>query len=381
MSESIQSSLGLYIHIPYCKQACSYCNFYFSTQLGSIDNLVNAICNEIENRIDFWPKRSLKTIYFGGGTPSILSKTHLTHIFKAINSVYDTLNCSEITFECNPDDVSEEKLKQWRDIGINRLSIGIQSFYKTHLELINRSHNAEQAIKAIEQAKIAGFNDITIDLIYGIPQQTDEQLKENLNWIKKFSIPHFSAYALTVEPKTLLAHQVAKGIIEETDDETFKRHFEIIKSFAVQNDFEHYEISNFSKKGKRAIHNSAYWNGEPYLGVGPAAHSFDGNNRYWNVANLHNYIKGVANRDKYFEMENLSIADKYNEYLLTKLRTIEGVSFSTISANYEPYKKHFLTKTQSLINKGWLKNDKDTFVLTDEGQFLCDHITTELMIE
>jgi oxygen-independent coproporphyrinogen-3 oxidase len=381
MSKSTIPPLGLYIHIPYCKQACSYCNFYFSTQLKSIDNLVNAICNEITSRINFWPKRNLKSIYFGGGTPSILSEAHLAQIFTAINSVYDTSTCQELTFECNPDDITNEKLNVWKKQGINRLSIGIQSFYDHHLELMNRSHNAAQAFKAIKQAKVHGFDNLTIDFIYGIPGQTDEELIDNLNKIIEFDIPHFSAYALTVEPKTLLAHQVETGIVNETEDETFKHHFEIIKSFARANNFEHYEISNFSRKGKRALHNSSYWNGYPYLGIGPAAHSFDGDNRYWNIANLHTYIKGINGGGEYIEMEKLSPADKYNEYLLTKLRTIDGVSLNDIKERFPDFLNHFENQCKSLIKKQWLKRDKDTFVLTDEGQFLCDHITAELMTD
>lgn len=343
--------------------------------------MVNAICNEITSRINFWPKRNLKSIYFGGGTPSILSEAHLAQIFTAINSVYDTSTCQELTFECNPDDITNEKLNVWKKQGINRLSIGIQSFYDHHLELMNRSHNVEQAIRAIKQAKVHGFDNLTIDFIYGIPGQTDEELIDNLSKVIEFDIPHFSAYALTVEPKTLLAHQVETGIVSETEDETFKHHFEIIKSFARANDFEHYEISNFSRKGKRALHNSAYWNGYPYLGIGPAAHSFDGENRYWNIANLHTYIKGVNGGGEYIEMEKLSPADKYNEYLLTKLRTIEGVSLNDIREGFPDFLNHFESQCKSLIKKQWLKRDKDTFVLTDEGQFLCDHITAELMTD
>ena len=380
-SQSTIMPLGLYIHIPYCKQACSYCNFYFSTQLKSIDDLVYALCKEITTRIDFWPKRNLKSIYFGGGTPSILSGVHLAQIFKAIKSVYNTSSCLEITFECNPDDITSEKLEVWQNHGVNRLSIGIQSFYDNHLKLMNRSHNVEQAIKAIKQAKSHGFDNLTIDFIYGIPGQSDKDLIDNLSKVIEFDISHFSAYALTVEPKTLLAHKVEKGIIKQTDDDTFKHHFDIIKSFARKNGYEHYEISNFSKTGKRAIHNSSYWNGEPYLGIGPAAHSFNGENRFWNVANLHSYIKGINGQGDYIDKEVLSDADKYNEYLLTKLRTIEGVELEVIETRFPQYLNYFHSQSKSLLKKQWLSRDKDTFVLTDEGQFLCDHITAELMTD
>ncbi|MGB0431289.1 MAG: radical SAM family heme chaperone HemW [Bacteroidia bacterium] len=380
MKKELKSTLGMYIHIPFCKQACSYCNFYFSTNQSTLNRIVDAICTEIGLRNDFWTSNSLSTIYFGGGTPSILSTGHIEKIIASIKKSYKTTLCSEITFECNPDDINEQKLKEWKRIGINRLSIGVQSFYNQHLLLMNRAHNAKQSYKAIELAQKNGFNNLTVDLIYGIPKQSNEQLKADLQIIADLNIPHFSAYALTVEPKTVLAHQIKTGKINEVDDDVFKSHFEIIKSFATEHGYQHYEISNFAKPTKRALHNSSYWKSKPYIGIGPAAHSYNLDNRFWNIANNHKYLKAIENGNTFFEIEKLSKTDHYNEYLLTRLRTIEGVNILELNSLFPEFIEHFNSESKTLLFKNLVQLENNIFTLTNQGQFLCDYITAQLMV-
>lgn len=372
---------GLYIHIPFCKQACSYCNFYFSTNQASVNSLSEAICYELSLKQNFWHQRELNSIYFGGGTPSILPKRNLHQIFNAITHNFQFDKDIEITFECNPDDITNENLGLWKSLGINRLSIGVQSFFDKDLKLMNRAHESKNAVNAIEIAQKHGFDNLTIDIIYGIPGQKEEELALNLSYLNKYDIPHFSAYALTVEPKTHLAHQIKSGAISETPDDVFKAHFELIKDFSTKNGYEHYEISNFAKTGNRAIHNSNYWLGKPYIGVGPSAHSYNLKERFWNIANNHLYINKLKTNEIFFEKETLTQADKYNEYIITNIRTIWGLNSNHISKNFPEFETHFLRAVKDQVIENLMLNENNIFRLSNDGQFLCDHISTELMAD
>ncbi|MBI1184245.1 radical SAM family heme chaperone HemW [bacterium] len=372
---------GIYLHIPYCRQACSYCNFYFSTGLKSEANFVDALCTEMRIKQKFWPERTAATLYFGGGSPSILSATSLHTIFENLHQNFDLSNVTEVTFECNPDDITEANLKLWKKLGINRLSIGIQSFDDQDLKLLNRVHNSQQAIGAIQKALDAGFTNLTIDYIYGIPGKDNESMLAQLDYLQKFNIPHFSAYALTVEPKTLLHHQVAKGMVKPVADESYLRQYELIKQFAEAQGYEHYEISNFAKPGFKAQHNTNYWYGLPYLGLGPSAHSFVPGTRSWNVANTPAYIKAIKNETPFYESEILSEADQYNEYIITLIRTARGLSLAEINTRFEYFKPHFSQVINSLVAQQLVYEKNQHFILTHQGEFLCDYISTQLMFD
>lgn len=371
---------GIYVHIPYCKQACSYCNFYFSTNQKTQKELAHAIALEVEQQRTFFDKRTIDTLYFGGGTPSILKGEYLKDLVSKISTVFDLSTLSEFTFECNPDDISKENLTFWRALGINRLSIGIQSLTDEHLKLMNRSHDRNTAINSIGMAIDHGFEDLTIDFIYGIPGQTEDELRESLDLLNRFSIRHFSAYALTVEPNTLLDRQVKKGQVEVTPDATFRSHFDLVKNFARDRGFIQYELSNFAQPGHEATHNSSYWSGSPYLGLGPAAHSFKGNQRFWNKANVYEYIKALKNDNHSKEYETLSNQDQFNEYIITRVRTAAGIDMDWISKNFPDFYVSVKSESETLVTQGMMKHEKNIFTLTDDGQFLCDHLSQRLMV-
>ncbi|MBK7959497.1 MAG: radical SAM family heme chaperone HemW [Bacteroidetes bacterium] len=317
---------GIYIHIPFCKQACHYCNFYFTTSKSNKDKLIDAICSEIEASADFLPSRDLKTIYFGGGTPSFIDLNDLKKIMSSIQSIYEIKNTEELTLEANPDDITLEKLAGWRDLGINRLSIGVQSFEDRELTLMNRSHQAAQAEKSILMAQDAGFNNISIDFIYGLPASTQESWTKNLEKAIKLGIKHLSCYSLTVKEKTKLMKMVDRGNIAMIDESLNIQQYQWMIEYLTSQGYEQYEISNFAAEQTYSVHNTNYWSEVPYLGIGPSAHSYDGQRRRWNIANNLNYIEGVTQDKEYFEEEWLTAENKYNEYILTKLRTKWGIS-------------------------------------------------------
>jgi putative oxygen-independent coproporphyrinogen III oxidase len=372
---------GFYIHIPYCRQACIYCNFYFSTVTKTKDAFLQALAHEIKHKTNYLAGETVETIYFGGGTPSILETGEIKNILNLIKENYKVIAFPEITLEANPDDLSPEVLQKLKKAGINRLSIGIQSFHEEDIIFLNRAHSAAQSIKCIEDAKKAGFENITIDLIYGIPGQTDEKWLKNLDILRELDIPHFSAYALTVEPKTQLDYLIQKQKLTPVDDEQTSRHFHLLIQWAEANNYIHYEISNFCREGMYSRHNTAYWQGTKYIGAGPSAHSFDLQSRQWNVANNSRYIKNILEGTEYFEKEILTATQKYNEYLMTSLRTLQGCDLLFIEKNFGKEFLEVLHKESApYIAKNLLLLKDNTIVLSREAKILADGIIADLFI-
>lgn len=373
---------GIYIHVPFCKKACHYCNFHFSTQLQLKSDLVAAICKEAVLRKTFL-QEAVDTIYFGGGTPSLLSGSELELLLNTLNEHYTIAPNAEITLEANPDDIDIDKLNDWHQAGINRLSIGIQSFFEEDLQWMNRAHNAQQAKHCIELAQTAGFYNLTIDLIYGTPGLTNERWKLNIETALTLGIPHLSCYALTVEPNTALDVMVRKGTKEEVDTDHQATHFNILTETLQNVGFEHYEISNFAKPGFRSKHNSSYWQGKPYLGLGPSAHSFDGHvTRQWNISNNTLYINSLQQGIIPFESETLTTVQRINEYLMTGLRTIEGISLNFLEKNWgEERKQEVLKAAQLHIAQQNIQLQNQNIILTALGKFLADGIAADLFVE
>ncbi|WP_299399006.1 radical SAM family heme chaperone HemW [uncultured Gelidibacter sp.] len=373
---------GIYIHIPFCKQACHYCDFHFSISLKKKDELVGALVKELELRKDEFKNQVIQTIYFGGGTPSLLSIEELRLLIEEVYTHYEVTENPEITLEANPDDLFDSTSKSifadYKSIGINRLSIGIQSFFEEDLKLMNRAHNAEEAKKCLEEAT-QYFDNISIDLIYGIPGLTNERWLQNIESALAFNIPHISSYALTVEPKTALDTFIKKGIIKNVDDDLAQEQFHILIEKLEAEGFIHYELSNFGKAEYFSRNNSAYWQGKPYLGIGPSAHSFDGEHRSWNVRNNTKYIKALDENILPMEIETLSTTDKYNEYVMTGLRTIWGVSIEKVEKEFGiEYKKYLLEQSQKHILEHLLYLEDGKLLVTKKGKFLSDGIASDL---
>lgn len=366
---------GIYLHIPFCKQACHYCNFHFSTSLKYKGELVQAMLRELELRKDYLVEKELDSIYFGGGTPSLLTEAELMLFFENIGKYFTLKPGAEITLEANPDDLTPEKVQSLRHTPVNRLSIGIQSFHEEDLRFFNRAHSASQARACLARALDAGFTDLTIDLIYGSPTTTDERWAENLNLAFSYDIPHISCYALTVEERTALAHFIKTGKTPAVEEDKAARQYEYLLAAMRAHGYIQYEISNFAKPGRFAIHNSNYWRGEPYLGLGPSAHSFNGESRQWNVANNPKYIRLDSGL---FEIEQLTPVDRYNEYVMTGLRTIWGVELSRLRHIGPEFESYFLQNVQVFIDEGKAERIEDTVLLTDAGKFLADGIAAEL---
>ena len=373
---------GIYIHVPFCKKACHYCNFHFSTQQQLKPELVKAICREAYLRKDFI-QEPINTIYLGGGTPSLLSDSELELILDTLKENYTISPSAEITLEANPDDIHSDKLNHWHRVGINRLSIGIQSFFEEDLYWMNRAHNALQARDCIVQAQMAGFSNLTVDLIYGTPGLTNERWQQNIQTALSLGIPHLSCYALTVEPNTALDHMVRKGQKKDVDTDLQANHFNILTQTLQAAGFEHYEISNFAKPGFRSQHNSSYWQGKPYLGLGPAAHSFDGAFiRQWNISNNPLYISSLQQGVVPFESETLTITQKINEYLMTSLRTMEGISLNFLEKNWGEKKKlDVLNAAQIFMDRKDMILKDHHLILTQQGKFLADGIASDLFVE
>ncbi|HET8886376.1 MAG TPA: radical SAM family heme chaperone HemW [Salinimicrobium sp.] len=369
----------MYIHIPFCKQACHYCDFHFSTSLKKKDELVNALCMELLLRKDE-VSGEVETIYFGGGTPSLLTSEELNRIFKTIFSNYKIVENPEITLEANPDDLTEEKIKILANSPVNRLSIGVQSFFEEDLKMMNRAHNSEEALKSIQLAK-KYFDNISIDLIYGIPGMSNERWKENLKIALELEVPHISSYALTVETKTALEKMIQKKIIQPIDDEVAKSHYEIMIETLEAAEFDNYEFSNFGKPGYFSKNNTAYWFGKPYLGIGPSAHSFDGEKRKWNVSNNTLYIKSFEKGELPLEEETLSVRDKFNEYVMTRLRTKWGISMEEVGNQFgKSFVSHLLKESKKLVTDELMEFREDHLKVTKKGKFLSDGIAADLFM-
>ena len=371
---------GIYLHIPFCKKACHYCNFHFSTQTTQIQVFVDAMIQEIELQKNYL-NEPIETIYFGGGTPSLLNEVQLKAMMEAIYAHFNVATTIECTLEANPDDIDLVKLAAWKQLGINRLSIGIQSFQATALNWMNRAHSVEQSHAAIEMAKQAGFNNLSIDLIYGTPTLTDQALMADLDWIQQYQINHVSCYALTVEDKTALKNLIEKAQIEDVDPEKQARHFEIVTSKLIAMGMEHYEISNFAKPGFRSQHNSNYWSGKHYLGLGPSAHSFNTISRQWNIANNALYIQSITNEQLNFEIEYLTEANRYNEYMMTSLRRIEGFDLDLIRTTFgQNYFDHSIATINELLSKDVFQQNGNQYSLKNEAKFLADGIASDFFI-
>ncbi len=370
---------GVYIHIPFCKQACYYCNFHFSTSTKLVPALMNGILKEIEWRKNYLEEEPVETIYFGGGTPSIITTQNLQRIIEKIKDTFSVTTTAEITLEANPDDICEDKLIEWREIGINRLSIGIQSFEDADLRWMNRAHTANQSINCLQLAT-KYFTNISIDLIYGSPTLSNEQWKKNVDYALAFHIPHLSCYALTVETKTVLAIVIDKQKKENIDTNKQAVQFELLMDWLHIAGLEHYEISNFAKPGFRSKHNSSYWNGKLYAGFGPSAHSFNRHSRQWNIANNALYIQSIEKGELNFEKEILSPTQQLNEYIMTRLRTKEGINFLDDQwlATDDTTKNEIILSAKKWETTGDIFFDNNFFCLTNKGKFLADGIAADL---
>ncbi len=372
---------GIYIHIPFCKKKCSYCNFFSISAMKYKGAFLKALIKEIEIRKYYLNNNSIDTLYFGGGTPSLLTTDEIELIIYEINKSYRLADKTEITIELNPESTNLEYLKKLKDLGFNRLSIGIQSFFDEDLIYLERIHNEVQAEKAIKDSITAGFTNISADIIYAIPVSDDWKLINNLEKINAYGINHFSAYSLSVESGTNLYNQIKNGTKKAVDEETSLRQFELIMNFAAKNGYEHYEISNFCKNAKYSIHNSAYWKGTHYLGLGPSAHSYNGNSRQWNITDVLQYISGAEKGTVFYESEELSTDQKYNEYILTSLRTKWGCSEEFIHNNFgNNYLQYFQKVIEQQLNLALVFKENNCYCLTMKGKFLADHITRELFI-
>jgi oxygen-independent coproporphyrinogen III oxidase len=369
---------GVYIHIPFCKKACNYCNFHFSTSMGLQKDFIDALLKEIDLRQNYLSE-TVSTIYFGGGTPSLLAAEDINKIVKKLGSTFSIDENAEVTLEANPDDITATKLEEWKAIGINRLSIGIQSFFEEDLKWMNRAHNANQAVECIHLAQQAGFHNLTIDLIYGTPTLTDEHWNYNVQKAIELNISHLSCYALTVEPKTALEKMIEQKKIENVDTEKQATHFEMLMQWMQQAGYEHYEISNFAKPGFKSKHNSSYWQAQPYVGLGPSAHSFNGSSRQWNVANNALYIQNLNKGLVPFEIEVLTTQQQLNEYIMTSLRTMEGLSLKKVLDEFgHVTTQRLLQAAQPYIKNNLLKHYNNYLQTTTQGKLLADGIAADL---
>lgn len=371
---------GIYIHIPFCKQKCSYCDFHFSTTYGDYrQRMIDSISQEIIERQNYLEGRAIKTIYFGGGTPSLLTKDELNQILQAIRTNYALEEKIELSLEANPDDIDYEKLDIWTSIGVNRLSIGLQSFKSEDLKWMNRAHTVEESLNCVQKAQAAGITNLTVDLIYGLPNLSLNEWQDHIQKVIDFNVPHISAYCLTVEEKTALSSLVKKGKITPANEDQQSEQFKLLVSMLEDQGFNQYEISNFSKPNFESQHNSNYWKGEWYLGVGPSAHSFNGVSRSWNVANNHKYMNAIEKGEFDSETEILSPENQFNEYLLIGLRTAYGVNLDKLNGIIS-INLSFTEACNSFINKGWMTNESNILALTKEGRLKADYIASELFI-
>jgi oxygen-independent coproporphyrinogen III oxidase len=368
---------GLYIHIPFCRKACTYCDFHFSTSTGSMERVLDAMERELEQRAHEVPDRSLGTIYFGGGTPSLIPLHRIGRLINLARQLFTVAPDAEITLEANPDDISPEKLAQWKDLGINRLSLGTQSFREERLRFMGRAHSAEQALRSIEAIARADYHSWTIDLIYGLPGMTLQEWDEQLTIALDHGMPHLSAYCLTVEPRTALAHQVGRALVTMPGDDAQSEQFDLLIDRMETAGLDHYEISNFGLPGHHSRHNTSYWEGIPYLGIGPSAHSYDRHSRRWNVSNNLRYASAIEGGGPYWESETLTAAQRTNETLLTGLRTRSGVQLDLlehdpIAGNALAFKRH--------MENGHLHLQDGRLALTRSGRHFADRIAADLFV-
>ncbi|MEZ4938377.1 MAG: radical SAM family heme chaperone HemW [Crocinitomicaceae bacterium] len=370
---------GIYVHIPFCKQKCSYCDFHFSTNKRLEEEMVGAIQQEIIHKSKQFPIFHVETIYFGGGSPSFISLENLNVILSSIKESFTVAENPETTIECNPDDISVSFSEGLKEMGFNRISLGIQSFYDSDLQMLNRAHNSNQIELAISNLKNAGFQNITIDLIYGLPGSNLERWSENLEKAIQLNIPHISSYCLTVEEKTLLHYQIENGTLHVLSDQLQSEQFELLMNKLQVSGYDQYEISNFARPGFESIHNSSYWKNEDYLGIGPSAHSKIGNKRFWNISNNNQFIKRFKTNNQYWEEEVLSEKDIFNELIMIGLRTKRGVSLKELH-NFPFYESQFLPELEKLVQTGKIHFENDTIQIVGKNKFIADTIISDLFI-
>ena len=370
---------SIYIHIPFCKQACHYCNFHFSTSLKNKEAIVDAISLELSLKSNGFSE-TIDSIYFGGGTPSLLDINDFEILLNKIHKKYSISESVEITVECNPDDIYEYKLIELKKMSINRLSIGVQSFVDEELKLMNRSHDSSIALKSISKSKNL-FENISIDLMYGLPNSNFKNWEFNLNTIDQFNLNHISAYAITVEPKTALESYVKKQLIKMPDDDFVHSQFNLLYDFFTNKNYINYELNSFSKENYFSKNNSSYWLRKQYIGVGPSAHSYNGYERSWNVSNNKKYIDDIQNKILFSGKETLSKVDRYNEYLMTGLRTVWGVSIDLLESDFgEKFKNHFLKNSKKYIKSNFIEVNNGVYTTTKSGKFLADGIASNMFI-
>lgn len=373
---------GIYIHIPFCRKACLYCNFHFSTSLKQKNDFITALLKEIETREHYSANAVIETVYLGGGTPSLLEPEEQHLIFEALHRKYNISAQAEVTLEANPDDITAERLASWKQNTVNRLSIGIQSFFEDDLKWMNRAHSAAQALACIPLAQDKGFDNLSVDLIYGTPTLTDTRWRENVEKAFVYKVPHLSCYALTVEPSTALQHLVNQLKMQDVDPEQQARQFLQLTDWVQEAGYEHYEISNYALPGWRSRHNSSYWQGKPYYGFGPSAHSFDGKaTRSWNIANNALYIKGVSHNDLQPERETLTSIQQLNEYIMTALRTVEGIDLGRITREFGNSYRDAVLQTATKYIPEKLSIQGGGLRLTREGKLFADGIAADLFQE
>lgn len=374
------SMFGVYLHIPFCRKACTYCNFHFSTNLKGTEEMAKAISGEID--LTAMPDTGMNTLYFGGGTPSLLKPSELELIFTHLRAKTDFSNVQEVTLECNPEDITYESLALWQKLGVTRLSLGLQSLDDAELKAMNRAHSAALSMWVLEMIHNAGVFDVSVDLIYATPWKSNSQWERELNLLLRHpAVGHLSAYALTIEPKTQLNHQIKKGIFKEAQDELMVSQFQILQEKIKSEDWEAYEISNYALPGKRAKHNSQYWKFIPYFGIGPAAHSFDGNKtRYMNVANNALYIQSLNVGKLPRTYEELSDTDCLNERLMTGLRTKEGIDVNELQGYFPNWESRQIKEINSYMKQGYLIKNATGYILSESGKLISDQIISDLMI-
>ncbi|GAB4016800.1 radical SAM family heme chaperone HemW [Spirosoma koreense] len=373
--------MHLYLHIPFCKQACHYCDFHFSTSLGQKSALVDALCAEIQLQKNYLPDQPLETIYFGGGTPSLLTEAELARVFETIRTQFAVSPTAEITLEANPDDLSAEKLRMLRRY-VNRLSIGIQTFDEATLRWMNRAHTAVEAESCVRLAREAGFENLSVDLIYGIPNRDESRWLADLQNVLALGVPHLSAYALTIEPDTAFGRWQQKGKLPPADEALAAGQFEALTKVLTGAGYEHYEISNFARPGQYARHNTAYWQRRPYLGIGPSAHSYNGYSRQYNIANNARYIADIRQENLPVTVEQLTTADQVNEYLLTGLRTQWGCSLAELNTLLgDDFTRTQAMDLKAMYAAGWLTNDGTHIRLSEAGKLFADRVAATLFVD
>ena len=372
---------GIYLHIPFCKQACHYCDFHFSTSLQYKDEMLQALIKEIQLQKNYLNGETIETIYFGGGTPSVLEPDEINLLIDTITRLHSVSSDAEITLEANPDDLHKAKVQALLQTPVNRFSIGIQSFFDEDLAWMNRVHRANEAEAAVKRAQDTGFENITVDLIYGYPLLTDQKWKHNLNTVFELGVPHVSSYSMTVEPDTALATFISKKKQPPMNEQQSAEQFNILMDTMQANGFEHYEISNFCKPGHYSRHNSNYWKGAKYLGIGPSAHSYNGQARQWNVANNAKYIQSIINNDIPAETEILTETDRLNEYIMTSLRTIWGLDMDKLNAIAAASANTLLKAAQEYFERGWITQKENTIYLTPTGKLYADQVAAGLFFQ